>query len=123
GGGAARARTHTRSTQKSTQTKQKSTQTKQTQKTTEVVTHNRSAAAERAYARRAGRAPGNRPKDARDKPERRSGSASRVSFVVLVMGLLVVGVVATLWLSTQSTADSVQLAQVNKNTQALAAKV
>ena len=88
-----------------------------------VVTHNRSAAAERAYARRAGRMPGNRPNDARSKPERKSGSASRVSFVVLVMGLLVVGVVATLWLSTQSTADSVQLAQVTKNTQILAAKV
>ncbi|HEY4457401.1 MAG TPA: hypothetical protein VGN81_24025 [Pseudonocardiaceae bacterium] len=124
GGGAARTRTHAKTATKATQTK--STQTTTTQGKSGdrgVVTHNRSAAAERAYARRAGRAPGNRAKDARDKPERKSGSASRVSFVVLVMGLLVVGVVATLWLSTQSTADSVQLAQVNKNTQILAAKV
>jgi cell division protein FtsL len=111
GGRAARAKTPTKSTKSAEQADRA------------VVTHNRSAAAERAYARRAGRAPGNRPKDARDRTERKSGSASRVSFVVLVMGLLVVGVVATLWLSTQSTADSVQLAQVNKNTQILAAKV
>jgi hypothetical protein len=46
-----------------------------------------------------------------------------VSFVVLVMGLLVVGVVATLWLSTQSTADSVKLSQALQNTQNMAAKV
>ncbi|HEY2700411.1 MAG TPA: septum formation initiator [Pseudonocardiaceae bacterium] len=118
GGRAARAKTHTKSTQA------KANQAKSAEQADRaVVTHNRSAAAERAYARRAGRAPGNRPKDARDRTERKSGSASRVSFVVLVMGLLVVGVVATLWLSTQSTADSVQLAQVNKNTQILAAKV
>lgn len=118
GGRAARAKTHTKSAQP------KATQAKSAEQADRaVVTHNRSAAAERAYARRAGRAPGGRPRDARDKTERKGGSASRVSFVVLVMGLLVVGVVATLWLSTQSTADSVQLAQINKNTQILAAKV
>jgi Tfp pilus assembly protein PilV len=88
-----------------------------------VVTHNRSAAAERAYARRAGRTPGSRPKGPQARPERKSGSASRVSFVVLVMGLLVVGVVTTLWLSTQSTADSLKLAQAQQATQNLAAKV
>ena len=113
GSGSTRARTHT----KSTQTKQSGDRS--------AVTHNRSAAAERAYARRAGRTPGNRQADARTKADRRSKStsASRVSFVILVMGLLVVGVAATLWLSTQSTADSLQLAQVNKNTQILAARV
>ena len=126
GGGAARARTQAKTSAKAAQSKTQGTKaqgTKSQGTDRAVVTHSRSAAAERAYARRAGRAPGNRPGDARDKPERRSGSASRVSFVVLVMGLLVVGVVATLWLSTQSTADSVQLAQVTKNTQNLAAKV
>lgn len=128
-GGSARARTHAKTTAKtSAKTNAKAAQSKTQAKSAErtdraAVTHSRSAAAERAYARRAGRMPGNRPKDARQKPERKSGSASRVSFVVLVMGLLVVGVVATLWLSTQSTADSVQLARVNKNTQILAAKV
>ncbi|HEY4018091.1 MAG TPA: septum formation initiator [Pseudonocardiaceae bacterium] len=129
GGGAARARTQQRTSQK---TAQKPAQQKTAQKTTQkpseraertVVTHNRSAAAERAYARRAGRAPGSRPKGTQARPERKSTSASRVSFVVLVMGLLVVGVVATLWLSTQSTADSVKLAQAQQNTQNLAAKV
>jgi len=84
-----------------------------------AVTHSRSAAAERAYARRAGRGPNSQP----PKPERKAGSASRVSFVVLVMGLLVAGVVTTLWLSTQSTADSYQLAQLQQNTQNLAARV
>jgi cell division protein FtsL len=142
GGGSARARTQQRTGQKSTQktaqkTAQKSAQAKTAQQKTAqkagpkpseradgaVVTHNRSAAAERAYARRAGRAPGSRPRGSQARPERKSGSASRVSFVVLVMGLLVVGVVATLWLSTQSTADSVKLAQVQHNTQNMAAKV
>ncbi len=123
GGEAARTRTQQKSTQ------QKSTQQKTAKgKTAErversVVTHNRSAAAERAYARRAGRTPGSRPKGAQAKPERKSGSASRVSFVVLVMGLLVVGVVTTLWLSTQSTADSLRLAHAQQATQNLAAKV
>jgi cell division protein FtsL len=123
-GGTARAKTHTKTT-KTTKTTQSKTQAKSTERVDRAaVTHSRSAAAERAYARRAGRSPGsNRPTGARDKPERKSGSASRVSFVVLVMGLLVVGVVATLWLSTQSTADSIQLAQVNKSTQSLAVKV
>lgn len=109
----------TTKTTKTTKTQQKSTE--RVERT--VVTHNRSAAAERAYARRAGRAPGSRSKDAQAKPERKSGSASRVSFVVLVMGLLVVGVVTTLWLSTQSTADSLKLAQAQQATQNLAAKV
>ncbi len=84
-----------------------------------AVTHSRTASAERAYARRTGRGSAGQP----TKPERKAGSASRVSFVILVMGLLVVGVVATLWLSTQSTADSYQLAQIQQNTQNLAARV
>jgi cell division protein FtsL len=122
GGGSTRARTHGKATPKTGQKSgQKSGTTERGDKS--VVTHNRSAAAERAYARRAGRTPGNRPQGARDRSERKGGSASRVSFVVLVMGLLVVGVVATLWLSIQSTADSFQLAKVQKNTQNLAAEV
>lgn len=127
GGAGARARTQ------QTRTQQARAQAKAGQKTAAatsaeradrgLVTHNRSAAAGRAYARRAGRSPGARPKGSQAKPERKSGSASRVSFVVLVMALLVVGVVATLWLSTQSTADSVKLANAQQNTQNLAAKV
>jgi cell division protein FtsL len=127
GGAAARARTQQKTQQKTTQQKTGQAKTAQA-KTTEradraLVTHNRSAAAERAYARRAGRTPEARPKGSQAKPERKGGSASRVSFVMLVMALLVVGVVATLWLSTQSTADSVKLANAQQNTQNLAAKV
>ena len=39
--------------------------------------------------------------------------------MILVIGLLVSGVVATLWLSTQATADSYKLAQAQQNTAAL----
>ncbi|HJP77186.1 MAG TPA: septum formation initiator [Pseudonocardiaceae bacterium] len=115
GGTAARAKT---------QQKAKTSQAKAAERADRaLVTHNRSAAAERAYARRAGRTPGARPKGSQAKPERKGGSASRVSFVMLVMALLVVGVVATLWLSTQSTADSVKLANAQTATSNLAAKV
>lgn len=66
----------------------------------------RTAAAERAYARRAQRE--GRPVDrARSAPE--DSAAGRATFVVLVIGLLVVGVAATLWLSTQAIADSYRL--------------
>jgi hypothetical protein len=88
-------------------------------------TRGRSAAAERAYARRAQRteratgvASGTRVKS-----ERRPGSASRATFVVLVMALLVGGVVATLWFSTQATADAYRLEQAKKATSALSAQV
>ncbi|TCO56677.1 hypothetical protein [Actinocrispum wychmicini] len=79
----------------------------------------RTAAAERAYARRAqreGRALGepvrSAPRQKGQKAER--GTASRASFVMLVMGLLVVGVITTLWLSTQAIADSYRLDQAKK---------
>ena len=75
----------------------------------------RTAAAERAYARRAqreGRAIGQPVQRQRQKSER--GTASRASFVMLVMGLLVAGVIITLWLSTQAIADSYKLDQAKK---------
>ena len=71
---------------------------------------NRSVAAERAYARRAERA--QRLRVDRPAPFRRSSASmlsSRASFVVLVMALLGLGVVMTLWLSSQATAGSYQL--------------
>jgi hypothetical protein len=88
-------------------------------------TRGRSAAAERAYARRAQRterATGVASGTA-VKAERRPGSASRATFVVLVMALLVGGVVATLWFSTQATADAYRLEQAKKATSALSAQV
>ncbi|HWC83736.1 MAG TPA: septum formation initiator [Pseudonocardiaceae bacterium] len=80
----------------------------------------RSAAAERAYARRAQRTERTM---VGPKPERKPGSASRVTFVVLVMGLLIVGVVASLWFSTQATADAYSLEQAKAKTQALSQQV
>ena len=80
----------------------------------------RSAAAERAYARRAQRS---QRTMVGPKPDRKPGSAGRVTFVVLVMGLLIVGVVASLWFSTQATADAYSLEQAKQQTAALQARV
>jgi type II secretory pathway pseudopilin PulG len=57
------------------------------------------------------------------RAERGPRPAGRVSFVVLVISLLVAGVVATLWLSTQATADSYKLAQAQQDTGALSEQV
>ncbi|HEX4721036.1 MAG TPA: septum formation initiator [Pseudonocardiaceae bacterium] len=86
-------------------------------------TRGRSAAAERAYARRAQRTERGTGGPPTAKTERKPGSASRATFVVLVMVLLVGGVVATLWFSTQATADAYRLEQANKDTQALSVRV
>ena len=83
----------------------------------------RSAAAERAYARRAQRTERATGVTPAVQPARRPGSASRATFVILVMVLLVGGVVATLWFSTQATADAYRLEQAKKETQALAQHV
>lgn len=83
----------------------------------------RSAAAERAYARRAQRsqrATGTQPDTT---AERKSGSAGRVTFVVLVIALLIGGVVATLWFATQATADAYNLEQAKNTTSQLQARV
>ncbi|MGA6164815.1 hypothetical protein [Amycolatopsis magusensis] len=92
----------------------------------------RTSAAERAYARRAQRAA-----EAEERPERGPEGAtavakprprlklklrlprSRATFVLLMMGLLAVGVVATLWLSTQAIADSYRLDELRKDNAAL----
>jgi hypothetical protein len=83
----------------------------------------RSAAAERAYARRSQRS--QRSPDAEPTPqaERRPGSASRATFVIAVMVLLVGGVVATLWFSTQATADAYRLEQAKNTTNELQVQV
>ncbi|MCE7007475.1 septum formation initiator [Kibdelosporangium philippinense] len=102
-----------------------------TPETTEAPTRTqrrpRTAAAEKAYARRAqregrtGEPVQRRPRPPRPKNER--GSASRASFVMLIMGLLVVGVISTLWLSTQAIADSYRLDQAKKAATELAERV
>ncbi|HYS34202.1 MAG TPA: septum formation initiator [Pseudonocardiaceae bacterium] len=86
-------------------------------------TRGRSAAAERAYARRAQRSERATGVTPTVKTERRPGSASWATFVVMVMALLVCGVVATLWFSTQATADAYRLEQAKKATSALSVRV
>jgi hypothetical protein len=90
----------------------------------------RSAAAERAYQRRAQRA-GNAQRAGKvigavgqkvaAAPV--STRSPRAPFVVLVMGLLVAGVAATLWLSTQATADSYRLEQAKQGANSLSERV
>ena len=77
----------------------------------------RTAAAQRAYARRAQR--GGRPiqRAVEDDLDRGAG---RVSFAVLIIVLLVVGVAATLWLSTQAIADSYRLEEAKQDVERLA---
>lgn len=94
-----------------------------TQPERSTPTRGRSAAAERAYARRAQRAERERSTVPTGKAERKPGSAGRATFVILVMALLVGGVVATLWFSTQATADAYKLEQAKKDTQGLSVRV
>jgi cell division protein FtsL len=99
----------------------------------------RSAAAERAYARRAqreGRRDGTagtrvrtrpsaeprREPQAESRPRRQPVArkqASTATFVVLVISMLLVGVATTLWLSTQAIADSYKLDDAKKGVAAL----
>jgi hypothetical protein len=94
-----------------------------------------SSAADRAYARRAGRtAPRSVSRSARNgfarqaanatrTPSRAQQTYSRASFVVLVIALLCTGIAATLWLSTQATADSYRLEHLTKSTDHLRQRV
>lgn len=83
----------------------------------------RSTAAERAYARRAQRSQRSTDDRPAVKVERKPGSASRATFVILVMVLLTGGVVATLWFSTQATGDAYKLEQAKNTTNQLSARV
>jgi hypothetical protein len=74
-----------------------------------------SAAAQRAFARRAHRE-GYQPQSL-SGDERGSG---RAAFVVLIISLLTVGVAATLWLSTQAIADSYRLEETKTGASQLA---
>jgi hypothetical protein len=69
-------------------------------------------AVRRAYAKRAGRA-------RRLTAEPGEGSPPRSRFVLMVMGLLGVGLVASLWLSTTAAADSYRLDDARQATQVL----
>lgn len=81
----------------------------------------RSAAAQRAYARRAQRE--GRPVERVARMRALSDedrAAGRASFVVLIITLLVVGVATTLWLSTQAIADSYRLDDAKQQADQLA---
>ncbi|MFL6124863.1 septum formation initiator [Actinophytocola sp.] len=71
----------------------------------------RTAAAQRAYARRAQREGRRIERPVEDDLDRGAG---RVPFAVLIIVVLTVGVAATLWLSTQAAADSYHLEQAKQ---------
>lgn len=78
----------------------------------------RTAAAERAYARRAHR--DGHGSVAHAKVSAEEVASGRASFVVLIMALLAVGVAATLWLTTQAVADSYRLDNAKEEADRLA---
>ena len=67
------------------------------------------SAAQRAYAKRADRWRQMHDPAGRQPKQRRGLGAGRLTFVLMVMALLAVGLIATLWLSTAATADSYRL--------------
>ncbi|GLZ42174.1 hypothetical protein [Actinokineospora sp. NBRC 105648] len=79
----------------------------------------RTAAAERAYARRAQRE-GTRSHVTPSTTTADDAGSGRASFVVLVIALLAVGVAATLWLTTQAIADSFKLETAKQEATVLA---
>jgi hypothetical protein len=82
-------------------------------------TRARSAAAQRAYARRAHRG----DHWLRSVPRRASAIAPKAPFVIMVMGVLSTGLVATLWLSTQAATDSYRLEGARKESTDLSSRV
>jgi hypothetical protein len=79
----------------------------------------RTAAAQRAYARRAQREGRPVVRRVEDDLDLDHGSG-RASFAVLIIVVLTVGVAATLWLSTQAIADSYRLDEVKQEADRLA---
>jgi hypothetical protein len=88
-----------------------------TEKRRAAPARSRTAAAQRAYARRAQRE-GRRIE--RPIEEDLDRGAGRASFVVLIIVVLTVGVASTLWLSTQAIADSYRLEQAKAEADRLA---
>jgi hypothetical protein len=77
----------------------------------------RTAAAQRAYARRAQREGRRIEYPVEEDLDRGAG---RASFVALIIAVLTVGIVATLWLSTQAIEDSYRLEQAKQEADRLA---
>jgi cell division protein FtsL len=81
----------------------------------------RSAAAERAYARRAHRTQNIRGSGT--TPQRQVGTVPKAPFVVMVMVVLIVGLAAIMWLSTQAAADSYKLQEAHNEAATLSLRV
>ncbi|MFI9817153.1 hypothetical protein [Saccharothrix variisporea] len=84
-----------------------------------VPGRSRSAAAERAYARREQRTRSSRGTAVTRQPV----AAPKAPFVVMVMVVLGVGIAAIMWLSTQATADSYRLQDARAEEKRLARQV
>ncbi|HEX6356866.1 septum formation initiator [Actinophytocola sp.] len=82
-----------------------------------MPSRSRTAAAQRAYARRAEREGRRIERPIEDDLDTGAG---RASFVVSIIVVLTVGVAATLWLSTQAIADSYRLEQTKDEADRLA---
>ena len=80
----------------------------------------RSAATERAYARRAQRNQNLRG-GATAAPQR--STVSKAPFVIMVMAMLIVGLAAIMWLSTQAAADSYKLQEAHNQATQLSLRV
>lgn len=82
----------------------------------------RSAAAHRAYAKRAHRSETKRQGGGltRGRLGLQYWPKSRATFVIVLMGLMLCGVAASLWLSTQAIADSYRLEQLREQNAQLA---
>lgn len=107
-----------------TSTRRRPVRTVSRPRTLHAPQRGKSSAAQKAYARRAQRS--TVAHDGRPAPQgvlailRLRLPASRASFVLLMMSLLVAGVILTLWLSTQAVADSYRLDSIRQETQSLA---
>ncbi|MEU4803316.1 hypothetical protein [Actinosynnema sp. NPDC023587] len=89
-------------------------------KSVPAKSRSRSAAADRAYARRAQRT---KPSTRGPAVTRRPVVTPRAPFVVMVMVVLAVGIAAIMWLSTQATADSYRLQDAQAEQTRLARQV
>lgn len=81
----------------------------------------RSAATERAYARRAQRTQNLR--GGATTPQRQPSTVAKAPFVVMVMAVLIVGLAAIMWLSTQAAADSYKLQEAHNQATQLSLRV
>ncbi|MCS7478358.1 hypothetical protein ACFFQW_10140 [Umezawaea endophytica] len=82
----------------------------------------RSAATERAYARRAQRNQNLRG-GATAAPQRQPSTVSKAPFVIMVMAMLIVGLATIMWLSTQAAADSYKLQEAHNQATQLSLRV